>query len=117
MISKKYRFKSYDGQIRYTMRRGLSKRSSLGVLYTSKPKAGVICSKFAVVISSKVVKSAVERNRIRRRVYSWLENSLLIKNTEKLEPKNYVLIIFNTDIAKSKWDDLSFELSKLYLNQ
>lgn len=51
------------------------------VIYTSAPSA-----KAAVVVSKKVAKSAVERNRLRRRVYSILENTTL-------PPAHYIFIL------------------------
>jgi ribonuclease P protein component len=67
MISAQYRFHSRGG-IKHTYAKGAHIRGqeiSLVVVNNTGRKS----SRFAVVVSKKVLKSAVGRNRIRRRVY------------------------------------------------
>lgn len=57
---------------------------------------------FAVLVSKKVAKSAVDRNRIRRRVYSLLRDVL----------PNIKIVSKNIISAKSGAKDLTFERQK-----
>lgn len=67
MISKKYRFHGY-GSLNYLHRNGETARGShMVVKYTPNKKRDN--PRFAVVVSKKVFKSAIKRNRIRRRLY------------------------------------------------
>lgn len=66
MIAKKYRFHSRGG-VRYTYKNGQRIRSAkLSLIFNQNSRNK---QRFAVVVSKKVLKSAVKRNRIRRRVY------------------------------------------------
>jgi ribonuclease P protein component len=67
MISKKYRFHGH-GSLNYVHRNGQSARAAhMAVKYTANSHREV--PRFAVVVSKKVYKSAVKRNRIRRRIF------------------------------------------------
>lgn len=67
MLAQKNRFHGH-GSLRFLYKNGQAVRSSLITLkYIANPKRKH--SRFTVVISKKVVKSAVRRNRIRRRIY------------------------------------------------
>jgi len=67
VISAKYRFHGY-GSLNYLHRNGKTARgkmmSARFTINTRRDKP-----RFAVVVSKKVYKSAVKRNRIRRRIY------------------------------------------------
>jgi ribonuclease P protein component len=67
MIARKHRFHGY-GSLKYVYQNGKSVRGPLNVLkYAPNPKRTQY--RLAVVVSKKVAKSAVTRNRIRRRIY------------------------------------------------
>jgi ribonuclease P protein component len=67
MLSARYRFHGH-GSLRYVYKNGQAIRTrQLTVKYTRNKHRKH--SRFAVVVSKKVHKSAVGRNRIRRRVY------------------------------------------------
>jgi ribonuclease P protein component len=67
MLSVSHRFHGH-GSLRYVYKNGAAIRSRLiTIKYTNNPHRKH--SRFAVVVSKKVHKSAVGRNRIRRRVY------------------------------------------------
>src|SRR5689334_5514559 len=92
MVQKQYRFKSWDGFIQIVLKKGLPARSESFSLRTlpsghpyiqsrykkllnTRPKLNssmALAPKFAVVVSKKVSKSAVVRNRIRRRTFEWI---------------------------------------------
>lgn len=66
MISRKYRFHSRGG-VRATYQKGKTIRTPLiSLVYAPNTHHH---QRFGVVVSKKVLKSAVGRNRIRRRVY------------------------------------------------
>lgn len=74
MISRKYRF-SGRGGLRYLFRNGAYKRSrylTVKTLLNPSRKA----PRFAVIISKKVHKSAVGRNRVRRRIYEFIRTEM-----------------------------------------
>lgn len=72
MLSHKYRFHGH-GSLRYLYRNGKSARSRLFLLrYT--PNTQRVHSRAAVIVSKKVMKSAVGRNRMRRRLFEILRH-------------------------------------------
>lgn len=101
MLSKKYRFHSRGG-VRHTYQYGRTiHRPKMSLVYT-KNERGFL--RFGVVVSKKVLKSAVGRNRIRRRVYEAIR--LNLPQNAKMD---YLFIIYSKDIK-----DMSFlELEKL----
>ena len=63
------------GSLRFVYKNGQAERSSLMVVkYTKNPHRKN--SRFAVVVSKKVLKSAVCRNRVRRRIYEIIRHEL-----------------------------------------
>ncbi len=64
---------------------------------------------FAVILSGKVFKKAVERNKIRRRIFSLLDKYLKEKEI-KTEEKLAVLIYPKKDLKTLKFLDLEKEL-------
>lgn len=131
MITKEYRFKSWDGLIQIVLKQGKAARSGnfsmrylptshsyaisrIKSLQTKRPilnKDLKLNTRFGVVVSKKVSKSAVTRNRIRRRVYEWIR-----LNLDRIEPENLILIFAHTDaIAKLKYPELSDQLEQLFV--
>lgn len=70
MISNEYRFHGHNS-LRYVYGKGKAVRSQL---FTIKyvPNSHRTRPRFSVVVSKKVIKSAVGRNRIRRRLYEYV---------------------------------------------
>ena len=67
MIANKYRFHGY-GSLKYVYRNGEAVRSRhMTIKYTKNPRRKL--PRISIVVSKKVIKSAVARNRIRRRLY------------------------------------------------
>lgn len=67
MIAQKYRFHGH-GSLRYLYKHGESVRSrTLTVRYIHNPKRET--PRFTVIVAKKVLKKAVKRNRMRRRMY------------------------------------------------
>ena len=67
-------------------------------------------SRFSVLVSKKVSKKAVVRNRIRRRLFAVIESELpqLIS-----QPYDVVISVFDKDIAVCPFDQVETEVKKL----
>ena len=99
MLSKKYRFHSRGG-VNYTYQHGKTIRTPNISLIFNKNEKGF--ERFAVVVSKKVLKSAVGRNRIRRRVYEAIRLELL----NYQGPTDYIFVIYNKSIKDMPFPDL-----------
>lgn len=93
MLSHKYRFHSRGG-VRYVHQKGKTIRTPLlALIFTPNLRR---YQRFGVVISKKVLKSAVGRNRIRRRVYE----ALRLELREFTYPVDCLFIIHSRSVAK-----------------
>ena len=109
MLSKKYRFHSRGG-VRYVYKQGKTVRTPKMSLVFAKNTKGF--TRVAVVVSKKVEKSAVKRNRIRRRIYEAVR-----VNFEDLPKKqDYIFVVFNKDIGKIAFSELEKLLGTLIEN-
>ena len=106
MLSKKYRFHSRGG-VRYVYQKGKTIRSPKASLVFAENTRGF--TRVAVVVSKKVEKSAVKRNRIRRRIYE------VIRKNFDLVPKgkDYVFVVFNKDLGEMDFSKLEKLLGTL----
>ena len=106
MLNKKYRFHSRGG-VRYVYQKGKTVREREASLVFAPNERKF--TRVAVVVSKKVEKTAVGRNRIRRRVYE-----VIRKNFEYL-PKNmdYIFVIFSKDVMNMPYSELEKILGKL----
>lgn len=106
MLNQKYRFHSRGG-VRYVYQHGKTVRNSkMSLIFTDNSKG---FTRIAVVVSKKVAKSAVERNRIRRRVYEALRLNF------KYIPKktDYIFVVFSKSVAKMPFNELEKLLGEL----
>ena len=99
MLSKKYRFHSRGG-VRYTYKNGKSIRGSRISLVFAENSRGK--QRFAVVISKKVLKSAVGRNRIRRRVYE----AIRMEQAKIQKPVDCIFNIYNKEVSMMDFAEL-----------
>ena len=99
MLNKKYRFHSRGG-VRYTYQHGKTLRTPKISLVYNKNERGF--QRFAVVVSKKVLKSAVGRNRIRRRVYEAIRLELPNFKT----PQDSIFVIYNRDVKEMPFSEL-----------
>jgi ribonuclease P protein component len=108
MLAFKYRFHGH-GSLRYVYTHGQAVRSRLVTLkYTTHPKRKE--PRVAVVISKKVLKSAVGRNRVRRRLYEVVRQEL-----PKIEPsRDLVFIIFSSEIISLPQPELVQMVQQLF---
>ena len=100
MLSKKFRFHSRGG-VKYTYRNGKTVRTQkLALIFNNNPRN---YTRFAVVVSKKVNKTAVGRNRLRRRVYEAIR-----LNLDKI-PKNrdYIFVVYDVSLKTPPFSDLS----------
>jgi ribonuclease P protein component len=108
MISRRNRFHGY-GSLKYAYQNG---RTFRGPLFAAKIAPNPKRSEYrvAVVVSRKVNKSAVARNRIRRRLYAKVrELDVRIK-----QPADIVLTVYNDDVLKEPSDNLTKQLTKQF---
>ncbi len=99
MISKKFRFHSRGG-VRHTYQNGKTIRGSkLSLVFAENSRNH---QRYAVVVSKKVLKSAVGRNRIRRRMYEAIRAEL-----PKIErPVDCIFIVYNKDLFDLDFKEL-----------
>lgn len=107
MLSAIYRFHGH-GSLKYVFTNGSAVRSRL---LTVKHVANKRRSKprVAVVVSKKVIKSAVGRNRIRRRVYEYIHSILPLIHPQA----DIVIIVTSAEIRTIPYDQLSSEIHSL----
>src|SRR3982751_4999638 len=92
MISRRHRFHGY-GSLKYVYKNGLTVRGPLfGLKAIQNPKRNSY--RLAVVVSKKVDKSAVARNRIRRRLYEAVHSH----EADIIQPFDIVLNVFHASV-------------------
>jgi len=108
MITRSHRFHGH-GSLRYLYTRGKTIRANpLTVRYIINTRRDTY--RLAVVVSKKVHKSAIVRNRIRRRLYEIVRN-----NQDRItEPYDIALIIFSPIIAEMEQPKLEALITDLF---
>jgi len=99
MLSKEYRFHSRGG-VKYVYQHGKTIRRPDVSLVFCENTAGK--TRFAVVVSKKTLKSAVGRNRIRRRVYE----SIRLDFDKFKKPRDYIFVIYNKNVKDMPIEEL-----------
>lgn len=107
MLAKLYRFHGY-GALRGVYRRGQTVRSPLLSLKFEK-RDSQLTYRLAVVVSRKVHKSAVVRNRIRRRVYEIVRQ----QPAGPLAGYDMVFTAFSADLADVEQNQLQQNVKSL----
>jgi ribonuclease P protein component len=106
MISKKFRFHGH-GSLKYLFQNGDSARSRFfGLKYVENSRRNH--PRLSVIVSKKIAKSAVKRNRMRRRVYEILRQHF---NFEK--PYDIAVTIFSDEVLAASPAELKEQLKKL----
>ena len=104
MIDKTHRFQGY-GSLRFVYQKGQVVRGPLCALkYIANRRRTTY--RAAVVVSRKVHKSAVVRNRIRRRMYEIVRNEML----HVKEPYDLVFIVYSDQLATMPAEQLQAAL-------
>ena len=107
MLSYKYRFHGH-GSLRYVYKNGQAIRTHfLTLKYTANSHR--THPRFAVVVSKKVLKSAVGRNRIRRRIYEAIRSS----GVEEAAPCDVVIIVSSSEILHQPAPELQETITDL----
>ncbi|MGF7229080.1 MAG: ribonuclease P protein component [Candidatus Saccharibacteria bacterium] len=100
MISRKNRFHGH-GSLRFVYQNGKVVRSSFGSLkYIRNSRRHEY--RLAVVVSRKVNKSAVVRNRIRRRIYEYARQY----EADIIEPYDIVYVVYSDQLATMDAEEL-----------
>lgn len=106
MLSKKYRFHSRGG-VKFVYQKGKTLRKpGMSLVFVENTRG---FTRVAVVVSKKVSKSAVVRNRIRRRVYE------AIRVNFELIPKkhDYVFVVYDRKVMTMAFGELEKVLGEL----
>ena len=106
MLNKKYRFHSRGG-VRYVYQKGKTiRRPKMSLVFTENTRG---FTRIAVVVSKKVEKSAVGRNRIRRRIYEALR-----VNFEDIPKKqDYIFVVYSKELLKMPFNEIEKLLGEL----
>ncbi len=106
MLNKKYRFHSRGG-VRYVYQKGKTiRKPKMSLVFTENTRG---YTRVAVVVSKKVDKTAVGRNKIRRRVYEAIR-----LNFDDLPKKtDYIFVVYAKSVAVMPFDELEKVLSEL----
>ena len=105
MITKTHRFHGHNS-LKYVYTHGKQVRgTAMGLKFSPNTKRSSY--RCAVVVGKKVNKSAVVRNRIRRRVYE------IVRQTDIKGAYDLVFTIFHEDVAGLPADKLSAAVSQL----
>ena len=108
MISTLYRFHGHNS-LRYVYSNGKAQRSQL---FTVKyvPNARRKHPRFSIVVSKKVIKSAVGRNRIRRRLYEYVR-----LNMDRLDGVyDIVIICTSAELRVLPYSQIAEQLDVLF---
>lgn len=106
MLSRKYRFHSRGG-VNYTYKNGKTIRTpNISLVFNNNEKG---YERFAVVVSKKVLKSAVGRNRIRRRVYEAIRLELPNFKVKK----DFIFVVYNRNVKDMPFIELRKQINAL----
>ena len=107
MISSSHRFHGHNS-LTYVHRNGVVVRSrGLSLKYVSNSRRDTY--RAAVIVSKKVHKSAVVRNRIRRRIYE-----LIRLHVDEKKPIDLVLQVFDENLASLSSNELLRSVVELF---
>ena len=106
MLNKKYRFHSRGG-VRYVYQKGKTiRRPKMSLIFTENTRG---FTRVAVVVSKKVEKSAVGRNRIRRRIYE----ALRINFEDIPKKQDYIFVVYSKDLMRMSFSEIEQLLGDL----
>lgn len=107
MVSRRHRFHGHNS-LNYVYRHGTVTRDyhmQLRAIHNQRRKT----YRVAIIVSRKVNKSAVRRNRIRRRLYEVIR----LHQAEISAPYDLVLTVFSDQLADVSSDKLTSEVQEL----
>lgn len=108
MLSQRNRFHGH-GSLKYLFKNGKSVRSPhITIRYSHNPRRKT--NRFAVIISKKVIKSAVRRNRVRRRLFEIIRLELpTIKDNFDV-----AVMVFSGEVYSMEHKDLRTLVKQLF---
>ena len=108
MISNLFRFHGHNS-LRYVYSNGKAVRSQLATIkYTKNDRRKD--PRFSIVVSKKVIKSAVGRNRIRRRLYEYLRI-----NADRLnDVYDIVIICTSSELRTMPYEQIVEQFEQLF---
>ncbi len=106
MISRQYRFHGFNS-LRHVYKQGQVSRGALFAV-KSVPNSRRQAYRAAIVVSRKVNKSAVARNRIRRQLYEIVREL----SPHFAQPHDIVITVFNDTVLETKRNELVDQLKK-----
>lgn len=109
MLSKKYRFHSRGG-VRYTYAHGRTIRTpKISLVYNDNSRG---FQRFAIVVSKKIEKTAVGRNRIRRRLYEAIRAELPSYHLKR----DHIFVVYSKDLLSMDFTKLRQLIHELLLS-
>lgn len=109
MLSVYHRFHGH-GSLRYVYKNGQAVRSRLVTIkYIANPRRKM--SRFTVVVSKKVHKGAVGRNRIRRRIYEIVRHEM----PHLRASYDVALMVFSNEVLTQSHEELNDTIKQLFL--
>ena len=108
MLSSEHRFHGH-GSLRYVYKNGQAIRSRLiTIKHVTNPHRKT--SRFSVVVSKKVHKGAVGRNRIRRRIYEIVRQEI----PHLPHVHDVAILVFSNEVMTMQDEELKQTLKKLF---
>lgn len=108
MLTIAHRFHGH-GSLRYVYKNGDAIRSRLITIKSIRNEKRAH-SRFAIVVSKKVLKSAVGRNRIRRRLYEIVRHEL----PRITQPHDVAIMVFSSEVINTPPADLTELIQQLF---
>lgn len=106
MLNKKYRFHSRGG-VKFVYRHGKTlRRPDLSLVFCDNDRGK---TRFAVVVSKKIDKTAVGRNRIRRRLYE----AIRLDFDKFKKPRDYIFVVYSKNFLTLPFPELQKLLRSL----
>ena len=111
MLSHLHRFHGH-GSLRYLYRHGKTSSNRLfSIKYNYNPQR--VHSRFAIVVSKKIFKSAVKRNRLRRRLYEVIRAQL-----DDIKPSyDVVITVFSPELIVLPPETMHRQLKELLVKE
>ena len=107
MLGRKYRFHGYNSVLPVYRQAQVVRADGCSLHYKLNPRRRDY--RLSVVVSKKVAKSAVQRNRIRRRVYEIVRQSVTIE-----KPYDLIISVFDADFTSLEADKVQKNISNLF---
>jgi len=110
MLQKKYRLRTFKDFKRVFACGGFVRNNANNIIAAKINKNDLLFSRFAFIVSNKISKSAVKRNKIKRQMREVVRAKIsLIRNGYD------IVFIANPQIVKKKYSDINEAVEKLLI--